>query len=81
MSPILAAPDVYGAVYDYIAAFAVPALNPDNIIRGWENRNSLPPGVNDFAIFSLLAETRRGTNIKVLATDPASDADGVLTAQ
>ena len=92
---VVVTPDVGGAVCEYIAAFAVPALAPERIVRGWENRGGLPPEVKDFAVVSLLAETRQGANVKELIVAPdnaavgsgpgsdadAAAADGVLFAR
>ena len=59
----LPTPNVYEAVYDFIMMYALPLLNPDNIVIGWENRFTLPPDTNDYAVMTLIANTRRGTNV------------------
>lgn len=74
----LSAPDVYAAVYDFVAAWALPAINPDYIIRGWQNRSHRPPDTNEYAVISVLSEVRRGTNVTTLRTDPQNTDDGAL---
>lgn len=69
---LIAEPDVYAAVYDFILAYALPALSSDNIIRGWENREHLPPDTNDYAVITVISKTRVGTNV---TTDPGEDAE------
>lgn len=69
---LIAEPDVYAAVYDFILAYALPALSPDNIIRGWENREHLPPDTNDYAIMTVMNKTRVGTNVTM---DAGGDAE------
>ena len=44
------APFAESAIYDackaFVLAYALPALDPSNVIQGWQNRASLPPGTN-----------------------------------
>lgn len=65
----LYAPDVMSAVHGFILAWAVPALPSDCIIRGWENRYALPAKSNDYAVYSMVGETRRGTNVSTISDD------------
>ena len=59
-------PDIYGAVYDFVLNYGLPALPPENIIRTWQNRAALPPDDNEFAVISLLGVTRRGSGVETL---------------
>lgn len=68
---ILAEPDIYAAVYDYVLAYALPALDPEYIYRGWQNRGALPPDTNEYAVISILNQTRVGTNVRVYIADTA----------
>lgn len=62
----LTAPDVYGAVFDFINAFVVdPPL--DVILRGDQNRSALPSGTNDYAVMTVISEARRGSSVKTLS--------------
>lgn len=73
--------DLYAAVYDFIAKFALPALPPENILRGWQNYSHLPSRTNDYAVISILGSNRVGTTVETYdATKAAPDEDGILTA-
>lgn len=71
--------DVYTAVYDFVQSYALPALEPVNIFRAWQNRSHLPATVNEYAVITLLYANRRGTNAQNFEFDPQTEADGVLT--
>ena len=76
-------PDVYRAVYDFIAAYGLPEMLPapktGRIFRGWSNRMTLPQD-NEYAVMSIISHTRRGTNIETFdASQAAIDEDGVIT--
>lgn len=68
----LAEADIYEACKAFVLAYALPELPPDNVIQGWQNRASLPPGTNDYAVISVLFDTQHGTAVESFA---ASDAD------
>lgn len=59
--------DVYEAVRQFIAAYALPAIPISNIIQGWQNRSSLPPGTNEDAVMSILQDTQHGTTLTFLS--------------
>lgn len=63
-------PDVYRACFELIMTYALPQMEPDNIFRGWGNRETLPPSSNDYAVMSLITSNRRGTNVTKFSADP-----------
>lgn len=75
----LSQPDVYAAMYDLARAFGLPDLLPSNIVRGWQNRNVLPPETNEYAVITVMQAQRRGTNVTHFAFDPTTQNDGTLT--
>lgn len=48
------------AVYEFIAAFT--SIDRNNIIKGWQNTNILPPLTESYAVFTSINAKRRGTN-------------------
>ena len=57
-------PDIYEAVYNFVLTYGLPVLAPENIFRGWQNRGALPAGTNEYAVISILNQTRVGTNVR-----------------
>ena len=60
--------DVLGAVNDFILAYVkntdVVALTQPQVIRGWQNVvSALPKDNQEYAVLTLLATTRHGTNV------------------
>lgn len=74
-------PDVQAAVYAFVLAFALPALEPDGVIHGWQNRAALPSDGNEYAVITLRRHQRHGTNVEEFVADGDADADGVLTVK
>lgn len=74
-------PDYMTAVYDFIAENCLPAMNPDHIIRGDQNRISLPKNSNNFAVFNDLTDSRIGSNVESFEFDPETEEDGTLTIE
>ena len=73
-------PFVYEAVRQFVATYALPALPVAHIVQGWQNRASLPPGTNDYAVMSILFDAQHGTTVETFeATNPDKTADGVMT--
>ncbi|MDR2075641.1 MAG: hypothetical protein LBP61_01720 [Desulfovibrio sp.] len=71
---------IYKAVQSFVLAYALPALDPANVIQGWQNRASLPPGTNDYAVISVLFDLRHGSIVETFrADDPDPAIPGVLT--
>lgn len=68
----LVQPDVYTAMFDFVKAFALPALPDANIYRAWQNRVALPTQ-EDFCVMSIISGIRVGTNVKIKNIDPATD--------
>lgn len=66
-------PDIYVAVYDYVLAYALPAMQPENIYRGWQNRSALPPDTNEYAVISIISNVRHGTSIETLEINGVDD--------
>lgn len=50
------------AVYEFIAAFT--SVDRNNIIKGWQNTNILPPLTESYAVFTSINAKRRGTNVE-----------------
>lgn len=74
--------DIYAAVQDFVLVYALPAMDPANVIQGWQNRASLPPGTNDYAVISVLFDTQHGTTVETLRADDSSTSPpGVLSVQ
>lgn len=48
------------AVYEFIATFT--DIDRNNIIKGWQNTNILPPLTESYAVFTSINAKRRGTN-------------------
>lgn len=72
--------DVYEATRQFIRAYALPALPLEHIIQGWQNRASLPPGTNDYAVMSILYDTQHGTTVETFdAPSPNKEDPGVLS--
>ncbi|MDR0339549.1 MAG: hypothetical protein LBH65_04660 [Desulfovibrio sp.] len=61
--------DVYAAVRAFVMAYALPALAPENVVQGWQNRAALPPETNEYAVISILFDTQRGTAVEEYAWD------------
>lgn len=66
--------DVLGAVYDYLTSQL--SLAPQNIVRGWQNRASLP-NVPVYAVLTLVDGQRIGSN--VLSGDSLTPSVGIDT--
>ena len=72
-------PDVYAAVRDFVAAWALPPLDASRIVRGLRDKTAVPPDSGEYAVITILADNRRGTNVSGFTTNPATREDGVLT--
>lgn len=70
----LSEPDLYAAMYNFALNFGKPDMMPGNIIRGWENRNSLPPDTNEYVVITIMLNARRGTNVTL-----PPDENGTIT--
>lgn len=55
------------AVYEFIAAFT--NIEKNNIIKGWQNTNILPPLTESYAVFTSINASRRGTNVEKYIPD------------
>lgn len=74
--------DIYTACKDFVLAYGLPALPPDNVIQGWQNRAALPAGTNEYAIISLLFDTQHGTTVETFKADaPDTAPPGQITAK
>lgn len=62
-------PNLYEACRAFTLACALPALEPDCVIQGWQNRVALPAGTNDYAVISLVGDAQRGTTIEEFRVD------------
>ena len=73
---------IYAACKAFISTFTAPAINPKNIIQGWQNRMSLPPNTNEYAVMSIMFNKQHGTNIEAFdASDPDKTKPGILTVK
>jgi len=73
--------DIYAACKAFVAAYALPAMVPENICEAW-NQASLPTGANDYAIITVISDTQHGTTVETFrAEDPDITQPGVLTAK
>lgn len=71
--------DIYEAVRQFVAAYALPALPLANIIQGWQNRAALPPGTNEYAVISILFDSQHGTTVETFtAPDPDKTVEGTI---
>lgn len=60
---------IYDACKAFVLAYALPALDESCIIQGWQNRASLPPGTNEYAVISILFDTQHGTTVETFSAD------------
>ena len=70
-----ATPDIYGAVYDFVKAFAYQDVPGVNIYRDASNAATRPKGSNEFCIISVLGSTRHGTTVERFINTGADDPD------
>jgi len=71
---------IYEACKAFVAAYALPAMTPENILEIW-NQTSLPAGTTDYAVINILSDTQHGTTVETFrADDPDIMQPGVLTA-
>jgi hypothetical protein len=71
---------LYEALRSFIGFAGQPALPPEHILQGWQNRMALPAGVNDYAVISILSTRQHGTPVEMFeAPDPDPAAPGILT--
>lgn len=56
--------DLYEVCRKFIAAYSLPALPPDAVIQGWQNRSALPSGTNRYAVISVLWDRQHGTTVE-----------------
>ena len=61
---LVAGPDVNAAMHAFIGMYALPALPPEAIFAGYQNRVALPGGSNDFAVYNANSRVRYGTNVE-----------------
>ncbi len=57
------------AVYEFIAAYT--NIEKNNIIKGWQSTSILPADSESYAVFTVINERRRGTNVEEY--DPANE--------
>ncbi len=62
------APDITGAVADFLAKYAVPAVPAESILCGNQNNVALPE-TNDYIIFTTTQTVRHGTTAETWADD------------
>lgn len=80
-APLMEA-DVYAACRDFVLTYALPALEPENVIQGWQNRAALPAGSEEYAVISVISATQRGTTVETFrADDPSTTPPGLLYIQ
>lgn len=74
-------PRLVEGAYSFIHKYALPGLAASCIIEGWQNLASLPKKTNDYAVFTLGAQSRRGTNISTLDLETLPNEPGILTVE
>jgi hypothetical protein len=66
-------PDTPKAAYEFIREYALckagSALADDRIFRGYQNRVSLPTGINDFVVYYVQQAAQRGTAYEAYSPD------------
>lgn len=73
---------IYDACKAFVLAYALPAMPPENICQGWQNRSSLPPESNDYAVISVLWDQQHGTAVEEYAWNrEAPDETGRLSVK
>lgn len=68
-------PNIYGAVRDFIVAYALPNYDAVNVIRGWQNVKYLPSQTNEYAVISIISHLRRGTTVHYYDAKKASPGE------
>lgn len=72
--------DIYEVCRQFVLEYGLPALSPEHVRQGWQNKASLPAGTNEYAIISILSEVRHGTTVETFdAPDPSKDDPGNLS--
>lgn len=56
-----AAPATFKALKAFVLAYGQPALAPDLVVQGWQNRVAMPTG-GEYAVITLVDSARRGTD-------------------
>lgn len=74
-------PRLTEGAYSFIHKYALPVLPAECVIEGWQNLASLPKKTNDYAVFTLGTQARRGTNITTLDLKTLPDEPGILTIE
>ena len=81
VSPALASPGkLKDAIYDFICAYALPALLPENVFWANQNRQALPAGLEDFCSLYIVSQSRHGTSVEYLIPSMDSYPDRVAIA-
>lgn len=78
-NPVLQpSPDVNAALHAFIGMYALPALPPEAIFAGYQNRVALPGGSNEFAVYNVTQHIRIGTNVEefVAGAEPSEPGEG-----
>ena len=71
--------DIYAACRAFVLAYALPALAPEHVFQGWQNRAALPEGTEEYACMSVVTSARHGTTVEHFsAPDPDPAAPGLL---
>lgn len=77
----LAGGDVYEATRLFVQKYALPLagkggkLPLEHIYQGWQNRNALPRGSNEYAVVSILFSMQHGTSIQRTITGEGDQPD------
>lgn len=74
----IAEADIYAAIREFILAYALPALHPDNVYFDKSTADSA--GTDDYALISIISATQRGTPLESFSV-PAPEnpaAPGIL---
>lgn len=77
----IAMPKISEGAYSFLARYSFPPVAPDAVFEGWQNLYSLPPKNNDYVVYTILTNERRGTNISSLNLDTLPNEPGILTIE
>lgn len=69
MTVVNSTPSVREVVYDFLATYLAPSVAADHIIWGNQNNLTLPEDGDDFVIFYLMSNVRRGSGFEYWEKD------------
>lgn len=70
--------NLYDALYDFVAMYAIPVMDGNNIFFSNRNRMSLPSGHEEYAVIDVLSSVRHGTATEKLIPGNGSEPDKLV---